>query len=67
MEIYIAALGCFFLGILLGRYLMPRKKFDGSIDVTTNKAGVKIFSLNLEDSPHKLERMSSITFKVIRK
>lgn len=66
MELIGTAIICLLLGVIFGRYLLP-PKYDGSIDVTTNKAGVKVFSLNLDDSPHKLEKMSSITFKVVRK
>lgn len=67
MTVGIIAFVCVIVGVLWGRYVIPRKKYDGSIDVTTNKAGVKVFSLNLNDSPNRIEKMDTITFKVIRK
>ena len=57
----------FIIGICANRYLMP-KKYDGTIDVATNKAGIKVASLDFnKNAPQILNTKSSITFKVVRK
>lgn len=56
-----------FIGTLLGisssNYTRSDKRFDGHIDVEQSE-DKKLFSLNLNDDPEKLEGKSSVTFKV---
>jgi len=41
------------------------KFYDGQIQVETNEAGVKVFSLLIEDDPEDLEQKDLVRFKIV--
>ncbi len=47
-------------------YNKSDSRFDGSIDIHTTEADVKVYSLNLNSDPEDLDSKSSILFKVNR-
>lgn len=38
---------------------------DGTIIISQNKAGKKLFSLELQKTPEELEKMGNVTFRII--
>lgn len=49
----------------LNVFLWTRKPHDGEIVITTDYAGKKIFSLELDKTPEELEKMKRVAFKVV--
>ena len=66
MLIIIAA-ACLIIGVLLDRYVIP-KKYNGEITMSKNKSGVNVAAMDFGDNAQEiLNTKSSITFKIIRK
>jgi hypothetical protein len=42
-----------------------RRSYDGVIVITRDRTGKKLFSLELDKTPEEIEKMKSISFKVV--
>ena len=66
MELFLGVM--LFLFVLISMLLTLRlyfRDYDGTVVVTTDENGKRIFSLELDRDPDEIEQMDNILFKVV--
>lgn len=55
------------ISLFIGMLLLSKLPHDGQMVITTNEAGIKVFSLELDKDPEDLEGQEYVSFKITDK